>query len=154
MVAGTNIWGAPPEASEAPAVATEAPETAPPEEAPRQEGRPTVALEGSNAVLVEALDRTIRERGELADRLKEAARTGAEATEELKELRAAHRELEAEFEAERERFERQRAEWESWAKKPDAWPVEARRIADNLRQSADQLMTLLNKSESFSAFED
>ncbi len=126
----------------------EATETAPPEEAPRQEDRPTVASEGSNAVLAEALDRTIRQRAELAGRLEEATRRCAEATEELDELRAAHRELEAELEAERERFERQRAEWESWAKRPDAWPVGARRIADNLRQSVDQLMTSLNESES------
>ncbi len=122
----------------------EATETARPEEAPRQEGRPAVASEGPNAVLAEALDRTIRQKAELADRLKEAARSGAEATEELEELRAAHRDLEAE----RERFERQRAEWESRAKKPDTWPVEARRIRDRLSQSVDQLMTSLNESES------
>ncbi len=126
----------------------EAPETVSPEEAPRQEGRPAVASEGPNAVLAAALDRTIRQRVELADRLKEAARRGAEATKELEELRAARWELEAELEAERERFERQRAKWESRAKKPDAWPVEARRSGDNLSQSVDQLMTSLNESES------
>ncbi len=129
-------------ASQAPAVATEA------QEAPRQESRPAVASEGPNAMLAAALDRSMRQRAELADRLEEAARRGAEATEELEDLRAAHQELEAEFEAERERFERQRAEWESRAKKPDAWPVEARRTADNLRQSVDQLMTSLKESES------
>ncbi len=126
----------------------EAPETAPPEEAPRQEGRPAVASDGPNAEPAAAPAGPMRQRAELADRLEEAAGRGAEATDELEELRAAHRELEAELEAERERFERQRAEWASRAKQPDAWPVEARRITDNLRQSVDQLMTSLNESES------